>query len=139
MGAIPGAVLMTPLALTISLFEMSKLPPFQRMKPKAAPLPNAAERDHWERIADMGCLVCGGAATIHHVTARIEGGRYARDHKRVVPLCPPHHQKVFDPKASDPISVEGLGHAGFYEKHGYDLWVIADREWENSRGAMEEF
>jgi hypothetical protein len=32
---------------------------------------------------------------------------------------------VFDPKASDPISVEGLGHQGFYEKYGIDLLTEA--------------
>jgi hypothetical protein len=40
-------------------------------------------------------------------------------------LCPPHHQKVFDPLASDPISVEGLGHQGFFEKYGIDLLAEA--------------
>jgi hypothetical protein len=28
---------------------------------------------------------------------------------------------VFDPSASDPISVEGLGHQGFFDKYGIDL------------------
>jgi hypothetical protein len=42
-----------------------------------------------------------------------------------VPLCPPHHQKVFDPLASDPISVEGLGHQGFFDKYGIDLLTTA--------------
>jgi hypothetical protein len=28
---------------------------------------------------------------------------------------------VYDPCASDPQSVEGLGHQGFFEKYGIDL------------------
>lgn len=28
------------------------------------------------RIAEMPCLVCGGQATVHHVTASIHGGFY---------------------------------------------------------------
>jgi hypothetical protein len=49
----------------------------------------------------------------------------ARSEWLVVPLCPPHHQKVFDPLASDPISVEGLGHQGFFDKYGIDLLTTA--------------
>jgi hypothetical protein len=76
--------------------------------------------------AQCGCLVCGAEATLHHVTGyATKPGRFSRDHWLVVPLCPPHHQKVFDPSASDPISVEGLGHQGFYEKYGIDLLATA--------------
>jgi hypothetical protein len=77
-------------------------------------------------VADQGCLVCGFEATLHHVTGYADRpGRFGRDHWLVVPLCPAHHQKVFDPCASDPISVEGLGHQGFFEKYGIDLLAEA--------------
>lgn len=83
------------------------------------------ERYH-DWVARQGCLVCGCEATVHHVTGYADKpGRLGRDDLLVVPLCPPHHQKVYDPKASDPISVEGLGHQGFYEKFGYDLLACA--------------
>jgi hypothetical protein len=38
-----------------------------------------------------------------------------------------HHQAVFDPSASDPVSVERLGHQGFFLKHGIDLMAEAER------------
>ena len=89
----------------------------------------ALHRLHLSRVAKMGCLVCGQPATVHHVTASINGGRRDRSDESVVPLCPRHHQKVFDPSASDPISVEGLGHGGFYRKHGINLLAVATRLW----------
>jgi hypothetical protein len=84
-------------------------------------------REYHEWIAKENvCLVCGAAPTIHHVTGYADKpGRFTRDDWLVVPLCPPHHQKVFDPKASDPISVEGLSHQGFFEKYGIDLLAEA--------------
>lgn len=30
--------------------------------------PTKADRERFERIAALGCLVCGGQAEIHHVT-----------------------------------------------------------------------
>lgn len=89
--------------------------------------PTKADRQRFDRIAAMGCLVCGGTATIHHVTASIHGGRLTRRHDRVVPLCPMHHQAVFDPYANAPVSVERLGHRGFWKKHGIDLLAEAER------------
>jgi len=89
--------------------------------------PTKADRERFDRIAAMGCLVCGGPATIHHVTASIHGGRLTRRHDRVVGLCPVHHQAVFDPFANAPVSVERLGHRGFYLKHGIDLLAEAER------------
>lgn len=94
----------------------------------------ALERAHVNRVAHLGCLVCGQAATVHHVTARADApGRFGRTDRRVVPLCPMHHQKVHDPKASDPVSVEGLGHQGFFTKFGIDLWAVAERLWEETK------
>lgn len=107
--------------------------PMRRSRSKAA---TAAERRHMGRVAAMGCLVCGAASTVHHVTAGVYGGRLRRSDTRVVPLCPIHHQKVFDPLASNPVSVEGLGHGGFYRKHGIDLLVVAHDLW--ARSVMEE-
>jgi hypothetical protein len=92
----------------------------RRYKPVSA-------RDYHEWIAKENvCLVCGAAPTVHHVTGYADKpGRFSKDDWLVVPLCPPHHQKVFDPKASDPISVEGLSHQGFFEKYGIDLLAEA--------------
>jgi hypothetical protein len=96
------------------------------LRAKSHHKPVALERYHEWIAKENGCLVCGGPATVHHVTGYADKpGRFSRDEWLVVPLCPPHHQKVFDPKASDPISVEGLGHQGFFERYGIDLLAEA--------------
>jgi hypothetical protein len=38
-----------------------------------------------------------------------------------------HHQAVFDPYANRPVSVERLGHRGFWQLHGIDLLKEAER------------
>jgi hypothetical protein len=48
-----------------------------------------SERDHMSKVAELGCIICGGIAAIHHaLTGR--GGR--KDHMKVLPLCYAHHQ-----------------------------------------------
>lgn len=97
------------------------------LKAKAKYKPVAVQRHH-DAVAERGCLVCGASATIHHVTGYADRpGRFTRDDWLVVPLCPPHHQKGFDPSARFPISVEGLGHQGFYQEYGIDLLQEAMR------------
>lgn len=92
--------------------------------------PTVAEKRHLARVAAMPCLVSGERpVTVHHVTASIHGGRLSRSHKRIVPLAPRYHQIIYDEKASDPQSVERLGHRGFFEKHGIDLLAVAERLW----------
>lgn len=100
-----------------------------RMKPKVGAPPTAEERLHLERVAKLPCLVCGRASTVHHVTATVHGGRISRSHKRVVPLCPRHHQIQWGPTES----VEALGHGGFYHTYGIDLLSEADKLWKNRR------
>lgn len=105
----------------------------ERLRAKAGDKATPLEREHMARVASLPCLVCGRAATVHHVTGYADrAGRPARSHKCVVPLCPMHHQKVFDPKASDPVSVEGLNHRGFYLKHGIDLFAVGERLWKET-------
>lgn len=100
-----------------------------RMKPKVGAPPTAEERRHIERVASLPCLVCGATATVHHVTATVHGGRISRSHKRVVPLCPKHHQIQHGPE-----SVEALSHRGFYDRWGIDLLAVADGLWRASTG-----
>lgn len=102
----------------------------QRTKPKAGARPTPAERAHMTRVREMPCLVpgCGRESTVHHVTASRHGGRIARSHKRVVPLCPKHHQIGHGPRES----VEALGHGGFFEQYGIDLLAVADRLWKET-------
>lgn len=92
--------------------------------------PTAAEQRHRDMVGLEPCLVCGGASTLHHVTGYADRmGRADKREDRIVPLCPMHHQAVFDPYASDPVSVERLNHRGFYEKFGIDLMAEAERLW----------
>lgn len=83
----------------------------------------AAEKRHMAKVAEMPCLVCGARSTVHHVTAKIEGGRITRRNDRVVPLCPTHHQIQFGPMES----VEALSHRGFWLRYGIDLLKEAER------------
>jgi hypothetical protein len=84
--------------------------------------PTAAHKRHYARIAMMGCLVCGGAATVHHVSGGGDGGRITRHNYLVAPLCAEHHQ--IQHGGAD--SVEALGHKGFKERYGIDLleWAM---------------
>lgn len=108
-------------------------PQHNRTKPKAGAAPTPAEDRHIRRVRALPCLVCGAQASAHHVTGYADRmGRFPRSHKLVVPLCPPHHQSVYD-NASDPQSVEILNHRGFYDLHGIDLLAVAERLWSESQ------
>lgn len=42
-------------------------------------------------VADLGCLICRGPASLHHIRAGQGLGQKASDYL-VIPLCPMHHQ-----------------------------------------------
>ena len=54
------------------------------------------EKRHMNRVAEIGCIVCKlfhekyTLASIHHVREGLGMGQ--RDHLKVIPLCPWHHQ-----------------------------------------------
>lgn len=50
--------------------------------------PTKSQRQRWTKVAELGCLICGGLATIHHLFTGA-GGR--KNHNRVAPLCWEHH------------------------------------------------
>lgn len=91
--------------------------------------PTASERRHRAWVAQIPCLVSGRLpVTIHHVTAYADRpGRFTRSHRLVVPLAPEYHLTQHDPYANMPLSVERLGHRGFYQEHGIDLLAEARR------------
>lgn len=103
-----------------------------RTKPRASAPPDAEEASHMARVAKLGCLICGQTPQIHHVTASAHGGRISRSHKRIVPLCPKHHQHDHGH-----LSVERLGHQGFYTHWGIDLLATANDLWKESCGSSE--
>jgi len=49
----------------------------------------AAQKRRMGVIAELGCIICGSPACIHHTGTHLGGGR---DHDKVIPLCPRHHQ-----------------------------------------------
>lgn len=104
----------------------------KRTKPKAGAPPTAKEAAHIARVAAMPCLVCGARSTVHHVTASRHGGRITRTHRRVVPLCPRHHQIQHGPEES----VEALNHGGFFARYGIDLEAVGDALWLESEALI---
>jgi hypothetical protein len=46
------------------------------------------EKIHMSKVAELGCIICGAEATIHHCGTYMGGGR---NHMRVLPLCWAHH------------------------------------------------
>jgi hypothetical protein len=87
--------------------------------------PTAAERQHMTYVASLPCLVSGEAGvTIHHVSAYADRiGRFSRSHRLIVPLRPEYHLIQHD--SHQTLSVEALGHRGFYREHGIDLLAEA--------------
>lgn len=102
-----------------------KVKPHRRMKPKAGAPATAAEKAHIAWVASLPCLVCGEyRSTVHHVTGSGKHmGRLPRSHRLIVPLAPEYHQVQHGPK----ISVEALGHQGFFYEWGVDLLEEAKR------------
>lgn len=95
----------------------------RRMSPKSGTPPTAAERRHMDRVAALGCLISGRPATLHHVTGYADRmGRLGRSHRRVVPLAPEYHHIQHGD-----LSVEALGHRGFFREWGVDLLAEAKR------------
>jgi len=85
--------------------------------------PNKAEKAHLTRIAEMGCLVCGGPAEIHHLLSK-----RPRNHRWAVPLCPNHHRTSRD-------GLHWLGNEKkWFKHHKIDAEAWAEREWEISNG-----
>lgn len=71
-----------------------------------------AEKAHHNRVASIGCIICGAPACIHHV----RGNAAPKDHMRVLPLCHHHHQ-----------GSEGFHHLGRSEwvsRYGYELDLL---------------
>ena len=48
----------------------------------------AAEKRHMGRVAELGCIICGMPAEVHHLPT--QGGK--RLHERVIALCDLHHR-----------------------------------------------
>ena len=49
---------------------------------------NKDEKRHLDSVSNLGCIICGGLAQIHHIKTHMGGGR---DHFKTIPLCARHH------------------------------------------------
>lgn len=87
--------------------------------------PSSAEQRHMDWVAGLPCLVSGElGVTLHHVTGYADRmGRFSRSHRLIVPLKPEYHLIQQGPR----MSVEALGHRGFYNEWGIDLLAEARR------------
>ena len=52
---------------------------------------NLTRQEWMSHAAELGCIICGGYAAIHHLRDSVGMGQRADDY-RTVPLCPRHHQ-----------------------------------------------
>jgi hypothetical protein len=66
---------------------------------KRASNPNASEREHMSKVAELGCIACfllsgqqGTPAAIHHVCGSRRTESNPEPHKQVIGLCGEHHQ-----------------------------------------------
>jgi len=57
------------------------------MKKKA----NKQERAYMGRVAELGCLICGGIPEIHHNTKNRGYGAKSSNYD-IMPICPDHHR-----------------------------------------------
>lgn len=102
-----------------------------------------AVREHWSRVAAMGCLLCGGPAEIAHahgpsVTARgflkPKGKKMRWQDFLVLPLCPGHHRMQTMSLDNALASWEAIyGTCAMWLDHvsaqlGYDVWNLARAE-----------
>jgi hypothetical protein len=53
--------------------------------------PTKAEREHYSRVIELGCVICRMPAEIHHLLTG-KGMAQKSANNRVIPLCPTHHR-----------------------------------------------
>ena len=49
------------------------------------------EREHLDKVSQLGCICCGAIAEIHHIRDKVGMGRRS-SHFETLPLCPIHHR-----------------------------------------------
>lgn len=68
---------------------------------------------YWDRVRDLGCLLCGSPAELHHPREGVGKAQKSPDYC-VVPLCQPHH-----------TGPEGIhNRRTFYMRHRLDEWDL---------------
>ena len=56
---------------------------------------NKAEKIHCNKVAALGCYVCGAESQLHHIRPIGTGIGRRSSHFEVIPLCYNHHQGPF--------------------------------------------
>lgn len=66
---------------------------------KRASQPNASEREHMQKVSELGCVACyvlsglwGTPSAIHHISGSRRTDVNPEPHKQVLGLCGAHHQ-----------------------------------------------
>ncbi len=78
--------------------------------------PTAADKRHFDKVAELGCIIDGQPAEIHH--SRDGLGMGQRDHTQVIPLCPKCHRLGRISRHGSPRE--------FAEKYGTDAELVAE-------------
>lgn len=50
-----------------------------------------AEREHLSRLVELGCVICGRQAEVHHILTGVGMGQRASNYD-ALPICPDHHR-----------------------------------------------
>jgi len=88
-----------------------------------------AEKEHYRKLADLGCILCieylgiyGSPSEIHHIR---RGGK--RSNAPVIALCPEHHRGN--------TGIHGLGRRSFEFRYGLTEEYLLDRSLELTYGS----
>ena len=76
--------------------------------------PTKLQRERWQQIAMLGCMICGGIPELHHLFTGA-GGR--KNHDAVIPLCWLHHR-------SPQAGIHGMGRKEFARKYGTEQELL---------------
>jgi hypothetical protein len=98
-----------PIAPRVGLLDAALALP--EPEPVVERVPLADEKRHMDRVAALGCLLCGQPAQLHHVREG-QGMSQRASNFLVVPLCEPHH--------TGSAGLHGLGSRGFERRYRMD-------------------
>jgi hypothetical protein len=79
-----------------------------------------AERQHYARLAELGCIICRRPAEIHHPRAGTGMGLKAK-WQTAIPLCPEHHRGLDHPRTA---SIH-LDKSNFIQLYGTEAELLA--------------
>lgn len=92
-------------AASIARAPAAPLPPATKLRSTST---TTAESAHMDRVAELGCLLCGQPAEIHHLREG-QGMAQRASNWLTVPLCAEHHRGA--------SGLHGLGERGFARRY----------------------